>query len=613
MTSLDPQERRAEAIPSRRFHWGGLLVVAVVFGAAAALTWRRWPDILVDFGTQLYIPWRLANGAVLYRDLYYFAGGPLSQYYHALLFKIFGTSLLTIIVSNVVIVLAMLWLVYRRFAAAADAVTATLIGLGIVLAFAFAQYTTIGNYNYLTPYSHEALHGLVLAIVAVMMLADWIASGRMRYAAAAGFCAGLVFLTKPDIFVALSLASLVAIIIFWRNHGAGGRRLQSVLVFGGAALVPLLGCFLLFLTVESGRESLRSTCFAFVPLLHPAIAASPFYKWCMGLDYPAWYFRDMATLAAKIVVGLAVYAAVFRYAARWKPQRRESQWLLWLLLMCPALALAFKYHWLNCGAALPGLGLVVCVGLVTDKKAVFPFLWSVFGLALLAKLGFFARIWHYGFVLAMPAFVSVVYLLSWRLPKVLAERHQVPLQPFRCLTGLVLLIGFASLANFAQSMYAMKNMAIGAGGDRILTYGPRINPGEGVKFALGWIEKNVPRDATLAVVPEGVTLNYLSRRINPTPCLFWDPNSMALFGGEKMVAAFEQSPPDYIFIVDRDAGEFGSGYFGSSPAYGADLMQWIGTNYETAYLFGEEPLRDGKFGIKILKRLAGRDKAAKDN
>jgi hypothetical protein len=40
-------------------------------------------------------------------------------------------------------------------------------------------------------------------------------------------------------------------------------------------------------------------------------------------------------------------------------------------------------------------------------------LWNVFGLVLLAKPGFFTRIWHYGFVLAMPAFAGAVYLFEW--------------------------------------------------------------------------------------------------------------------------------------------------------------------------------------------------------
>jgi hypothetical protein len=32
-------------------------------------------------------------------------------------------------------------------------------------------------------------------------------------------------------------------------------------------------------------------------------------------------------------------------------------------------------------------------------------------------------------------------------------------------------------------------------------------------------------------------------------------------------------------------------------------MQWIQKNYQTEILFGNEPLKNGSFGIKILKRL----------
>src|SRR4051794_19306410 len=82
--------------------WGGI-VVAMAFVAAAALTWRKWPDCLIDFGLQLYLPWKISTGSVLYRDVMYLTGGPLSQHFDAVLFKLFGVSLLTLIISNLTI------------------------------------------------------------------------------------------------------------------------------------------------------------------------------------------------------------------------------------------------------------------------------------------------------------------------------------------------------------------------------------------------------------------------------------------------------------------------------------------------------------------------------
>src|SRR4029450_1120203 len=58
-----------------------LLALAVVFTLVAS--WRKWPDPLVDFGRELYLPWRLSQGALLYRPIDHLYG-PLYHYFNAL-------------------------------------------------------------------------------------------------------------------------------------------------------------------------------------------------------------------------------------------------------------------------------------------------------------------------------------------------------------------------------------------------------------------------------------------------------------------------------------------------------------------------------------------------
>ena len=219
--------------------WAGLALVGGVFVLAAALSWRRWPDILVDFGMQLYLPWRISEGEVLYRDMMYLTGGPLSQYFNALLFKLFGVSFRTLIFANLAITAGMLLLVYRRFLAAGDRLTATMVCLGIVLVFAFQHSGLIGNYNYITPYCHEVFHGLVLSIVVVAWLSSCIEKERIQFALAAGFGTGLVFLPKPDIFMALAVCAGTAFfaVFFYKQTGFAAKSLAAFLLAG---LVPLL-------------------------------------------------------------------------------------------------------------------------------------------------------------------------------------------------------------------------------------------------------------------------------------------------------------------------------------------------------------------------------------
>src|SRR5215475_7663103 len=189
---FEPQAKSQNSNDSQRSHrfWPeslGLLVVAVTYGLGAWLTWRKWPDLLVDFGEQLYLPWRISTGSVLYRDVMYLTGGPLSQYYHAVLFRFFGASFLTLIVSNLAIGLGLLLLMYWRFVACSDVWTATTICLGVVLVLAFGQYSDIGNYNFIAPYCHEVWHGTVLSIVALSFLASWLQKRRPISAICSGF------------------------------------------------------------------------------------------------------------------------------------------------------------------------------------------------------------------------------------------------------------------------------------------------------------------------------------------------------------------------------------------------------------------------------------------
>src|SRR5262245_41248360 len=80
----------------------GPAALAALFVILVAWSWRKWGDVFVDFGHELYIPWQLSEGRVLYRDIAYFMG-PLSQYFNALMFAVFGVSLTTLIFVNLAI------------------------------------------------------------------------------------------------------------------------------------------------------------------------------------------------------------------------------------------------------------------------------------------------------------------------------------------------------------------------------------------------------------------------------------------------------------------------------------------------------------------------------
>lgn len=118
-----------------------------------AVSWRRWADPIVDFGRELYIPWRLSEDAVLYRDVEDFYG-PLSHYLNAILFRVFGPGMMVLVIANLAIFAAIVTLLYFLVRRAWGAGAALAGGLVFVAVFGFSQFLDVENFNYATPYAH---------------------------------------------------------------------------------------------------------------------------------------------------------------------------------------------------------------------------------------------------------------------------------------------------------------------------------------------------------------------------------------------------------------------------------------------------------------------------
>ncbi len=606
ITNQEPMsaaEPHTPAGPStRRDFLFALAVLGCVWTGLVALTWRKWPDLLLDFGLQLYLPWKISTGADLYRDLAYMTGGPLSQYFDAFLFRVLGVSFLTLAVANLALLGLLLGLVYRCFYQAADQLTALVSCLAILLVFAFGHYSDYGIFNYVTPYSQEIYHGLILSIAAVALLSGWVAAQKRSAALAAGFCCGLVFLTKPEVFLALAAAVAAGLLLAWRTMG---KRVAAagfwLMILAGA--VPLLAFLVYFLRFADFQQSLKWTCWAWVPLLTTSAPDSPLYRWCLGLNTPGYHLARM--LGDLLGLGAIVVLSVLLFRRRGQSGRDAAVFVLVAALLA---ALAWLFDWVECGHSLPLLCVTTLAWLLWrarstawNPSSIFMALWAVFSLVLLAKLGLYSRIWHYGFALAMPAFLTAIYFLLRIVPEFL-ERFALPPNWWRGLACILLLTGFAQLILFSKYIYQQKTVPVGEGADKLWTFRPEFRPtGALMGQALSWMQTNTPAGSTLAVLPAGVMLNYMLRRPNPTPYLRWNPPELAAFGQANMTRAVEQARPDYILLLGVDTREFGVDFFGDTDSFGRELMQWINRTYQPVCLLGHDWTKDGEFGIKILK------------
>jgi hypothetical protein len=127
--------------------WLGL----VTFG------WARWGSVTVDSGREIYVAAALAQGKMLYRDVWY-PYSPGAPYLNALLFWIFGIHITVAYLGGSLAGLAVALTLFRCALYIVSLPVAFVVGY-IVLIQSFGP----GIFNYPLPYSYAAVYGSVAA------------------------------------------------------------------------------------------------------------------------------------------------------------------------------------------------------------------------------------------------------------------------------------------------------------------------------------------------------------------------------------------------------------------------------------------------------------------
>jgi hypothetical protein len=603
----------AGAISKLSRRWSGPLLLSLTFVSLAAGSWRKWPDLLVDFGRELYIPWQLAQGKVLYRDLalHY---GPLAPYLNAGWFKLFGVSVSTLLFCNLAILAGVTSLIYLTLIPASDRLTAFAASLFFLLVFAFPQYAAIGSMNFVAPYSHAATHGMAFAIAMIFCLARRENPARPWRLGLAGFCLGAVFLTKPEIFIGAAAAAGVWAGLLLLAPGSSFRSSRRALtLFILPALVPVL-LFLIYFSIPlSFSEAVDAVTCTWTYALNPELSHNVYFLVGMGLDD----FRANLILLLKMFVAIAAFIALAS-ALDWAAQKTKANLrrlspLLGLALAAGLWTQADRLPWADLPRALTLTTLLTAAGLLwkwfrlrRDPQAANPYfsllLWSAFALGLLVKMFLNVRFYHYGFHLAMPAMLLLVLTLVWLWPSLLARTPQGGYL-FQALALAALAVGAGHYGQISRQFYSFKDFPIGRGSDLILGYNREIHPRDFFfAEALQWLERQTPAAATLVALPEGTMLNYLARRLNPTPYIYFTKVELISFGENNILQALRANPPDYLVLEHVSSEDYGVGYFGDDPRYGKSIMDWAANSYRLAVQIGPEPSSADQFFIQIFKR-----------
>lgn len=564
--------------------------VAAVFVGLAVAGWGKWSDVLIDYGRELYVPWRLSQGATLYRDVASF-NGPLAPWLMGRIFVLFGASCAVAFVADLALTAAAAVVVWRFFKGASGVAGAFVASLVFVCFFGLAHFDSLGNYAWAAPYSRDLTLGGLLGLLLVLALASWIRTRRPSRAGLAGGLLGLCLLTKPEVAAAGTAAVLSTGIVAWPWALCQARGLGAGLVAGGlGCCLAFFGFYVFFAADFTFADWLGHVLWPYELVAAGKISKLYFYRHLTGLDAP---LPHLWAILREFVAVCALLGFVVLMARARPPWGTRTVLTVCgaVLLLVSALAVKSSYPLIVSGGALPAaaVALAVYYGVMGSRCAGQPerarrqglFVWAVFSAAMLGKIALAPTLTQYGFVLAMPAAVLLAAFACCGLPSALAADvgHG---QRMRLLFGgiLVLDVVFALAASWAW--LSAKTYPVGIGADTIRTYPVMTDmslAGTTYQEALEAVARYVGPGQTLAVLPEGVTINFLARRVSPVPYYSYLPPELAMFGEGNMAASLAQARPDFVLVTPRCLVEYGVRDFGQPSGLAEGLFQWVKNNY----------------------------------
>ena len=585
----------------------GVLILILVTVALLFLSWQKWADLLVDFGVQVYVPWQLTEGKVLYRDIAYLYG-PLSVYLHAIIFKIFGPGISTLAFFNIGLIACLSVLIYKIFKRIGTSLSAFFACLGFLSLFAFAQYIPTGNYNFVCPYYYELTHGVFLSFLAILQFMKYLDDRSLLRLGTIGVLTGLVYLTKTEVFLAESGALFVCLILSFQRERLPGKVLAGrLLTLLGTFLIPPILFFLYFSFHMTSGEAFTAIISPWIYLLNPDLRALPYFQGVMGtVDVGGNLMRMFlyTLIFASIILSLYFIHLITRKAPQYN---RHLMVLTSLIVVGGAIQFFSEIRWLELMRPLPlfmaGWAFYlfwIWVGKEPDREIKkLPFLAiTLFSFFLLFKIILNTHVYHYGFALALPATLVLIKLFLDELPDFMG-RTSDPNIFLRPVCMVLVLVFFIPHVLVSANYYRQKIFPVGSDRDLIYDYDPYINnKGMLVKIALDYLKENTDENTKIAAFPLSPMINFWLRKENPSKYTFYNPGVLILFREQTVLESLKRDPPTHVLLVDSNFSEYGFQYFGRD--FGVSIHSWVTKNYESLKVIGPKPFSGKGFGVEIM-------------
>ncbi len=585
-----------------------LLTVAVVF---IILTGGKWTHPVNDFGREVYIPWAIDQGAVLYKDLAYLFGA-LPPCLNALLFKFFGASLQTIQQFDLLVVALMTALIYRFFYLVWCRLSALAAAASFLVLFAFDYLPFGSNMYYLSPYSHSYFYAGLFTLAIFNTLEKYFKDQRKRWLLLTGVLLGAALLSRLELFIIIFIASMFGLVIdaCAKNMALRERFRNWMLVLAGVtiAVLPFLIYFSMHMPVSKALMSIVG----FNPQWQQ-VSGIYLYRNLAGLIHVPMNLQMLGIVLgayAALYLGLNALGQAFLLRRAGRDHFQVFVLGAYFFTVYGAVLYAVNHGWAHeifRGAAV----CVILAGILAYRKmrqaqdadsrtrALLMLMFCLFAGLMLFKVPLSMKLFNYALFYGMPAGLVTVIVWVKVVPQIMQERYKSGAVSQLFVLFLLVSVG---IQVFGASIHGLgaRQKKVGLGPNALWAL-DRTSPwgaGDDVDLFLKWAKENLKAGERFVVLPEGIMLNFLTGHKISGRHLTFMPAEMVTFGEKSMLGALTEDPPEYMVLVHKSNAEYGGIVLGQN--YALEIVGWLKEHYQRVWISREK--RPGNFSIEVYQR-----------
>jgi len=586
-----PQKDENEFLP--------YLIIVGAFCFLLSQTWLKWGNPIIDTGRELWLPEELLKGKILYKDIVSFYGF-LPAYFMTGLYKIFGSSINTLVYAGIGITLVLSFTLFKITRFFMDQVFSTLVVINFLFVFAFGRYTTSGIFNFILPYGFASTLFIALTALALYFFLKFIFYGNEKNVIAWSSFLALAFLCRPE--TALTIWPAFALTLFLSTGNLQKNSYAKPILYAVSPIIAASLCYgLFFITTGTfaGFKEMFTKCIM-------TNTVNPLAKQWSGLDNITYSLSQIFSsffLQVSVITGLAAICRIVNLSRADKPATKA---------IIPILA-AFLFFMIIKQASLYGLQyrcltLILFLGsfaylaqsLANSKSSRNVGLLTLFSLSFLIIFRIFLAPtpYQYGFfLLTIPLICYYIFFAD--ILKTILEKHlKINEGSLATATACFFILMITPYWEHSAGHYKNHNKLITTAKGQI--YCDNTTQTNNFWKTVNYLKTKTPQNSTLAVFPEGIGINFftgLSYPLQPTSLL---PMDIKLFGENNLLDKIKTAKIDYIVIMTRDTSESGATAFGVD--YAKKIQKWVDANYVIIKQFGAKPFTSDTAGAIILKK-----------